>query len=499
MKIRICVGLLPVLFLFFNFGCSKIERFNYLDPIDNSGPIGDDNYYVATWGNDENPGTFEEPFATWQKAVTISVPGDTTYFRGGVWQPKTHIGTSAAIGILIRPLSSTNLGVSGTKQNPICYFAYPGETPILDCRDVPVTTANYNNGISLEFAEYIQFKGLTVRNVRQDNPLGYSTGFSSVGCANLIIENMTVHDVAGRGFVITSGAWNDFDGPNAPFESDITLIINCDAFNLCDSLSSNAGNAADGFRSTNYVGNYWRFEGCRAWNYSDDGFDPSGAGFMEFSSCWAMATDKYAMYEIEANGFKMTGLGSDWGLPAEFYDQSLTRNNHLRLIRNCIAAYCGGSAYLNNVQAELQNNAVYYNNIAYRCGSGFFDAQSSDTLIRTGIYRNNISIYSTSIYIAGIYRPSIYRESHNNWDATMLPFPNGWPGAVYTDTVTVTDDDFISVIPGGLIRSRHHDGSLPEINFLKLKENSDLKGAGVNVGMSIKPDMGVDWAYVNGR
>ena len=34
-------------------------------------------YYVATNGNDANPGTLAQPFATWQKAINLAQPGDT--------------------------------------------------------------------------------------------------------------------------------------------------------------------------------------------------------------------------------------------------------------------------------------------------------------------------------------------------------------------------------------------------------------------------------------
>ena len=71
--------MLLILLLGYLIGCSK-------DGIDIKDPIENRNYFVATNGNDTNPGTFDSPWATWGKAFTsVSVKaGDTVFFRGGV-------------------------------------------------------------------------------------------------------------------------------------------------------------------------------------------------------------------------------------------------------------------------------------------------------------------------------------------------------------------------------------------------------------------------------
>src|SRR5947208_2907896 len=43
-------------------------------------------FYVATDGNDANPGNKNKPFATIQKAQDAVRPGDTVYVRGGTYQ-----------------------------------------------------------------------------------------------------------------------------------------------------------------------------------------------------------------------------------------------------------------------------------------------------------------------------------------------------------------------------------------------------------------------------
>lgn len=57
------------------------------------------NYYVSPAGNDLNPGTLDQPFATIQKAANVAKEGSTIYIRGGVYNQKVHVthsGTSGA-------------------------------------------------------------------------------------------------------------------------------------------------------------------------------------------------------------------------------------------------------------------------------------------------------------------------------------------------------------------------------------------------------------------
>jgi hypothetical protein len=42
-------------------------------------------YYVATTGNDANPGTEAAPFRTMQKAANMVGPGDTVLVRAGTY------------------------------------------------------------------------------------------------------------------------------------------------------------------------------------------------------------------------------------------------------------------------------------------------------------------------------------------------------------------------------------------------------------------------------
>ncbi len=85
------------------------------------GPPPEVDYYVATvadGGDDSNPGTLAEPFATIQKAASLVQPGYTVYIRGGRYPVTSTVVLGSAH--------------SGTQDAPVIYTAYQDEEVILD-------------------------------------------------------------------------------------------------------------------------------------------------------------------------------------------------------------------------------------------------------------------------------------------------------------------------------------------------------------------------------
>ena len=72
-------------------------------------------YFVSVDGDDGNPGTVEQPWRHVQKAVAILTPGDVCTIRGGTYHEELTIS-----------------GLRGTKENPIIFRSYPGETVTFD-------------------------------------------------------------------------------------------------------------------------------------------------------------------------------------------------------------------------------------------------------------------------------------------------------------------------------------------------------------------------------
>jgi uncharacterized repeat protein (TIGR02059 family) len=441
-------------------------------------------YYVATTGKDTNTGTISSPWGTWQKAFNTAVAGDTVFFRGGTWYPTPAYGNNV---LKIEPYGYTPVGYDGTADNPICYFNYPGETPVLDGRNLDITSRSFNTMIMMYDCNFIYFRGIEIRNMFQPKvSLEVAVGINGNNCQNMRFENMNIHDISGRGYQFLGGFGvpKSQGGPVINIGYDTTRWINCDSYNICDSLSANPGNAGDGWKTNNYPGSVFIHDGCRAWNCSDDGFDPSNNVICYFKNCWSFSNgiNYLSLDEMEGNGFKSGGVS----------DENLVQNP-TRFYTNCIAANNSGAGYYDlDYDPYLRTNARYYNSIAYHNGWGFYGIRAS--LPRTSTYKNCIAYGSTNINEAGMPADVLlyyikYPESHNTWDW----YETGFPYFKMTDSVTVTNSDFVSLDYEELKWARKGDGSLPDINFMKLATGSDLIDAGIDVGLPFygnAPDIG---------
>jgi len=115
-------------------------------------------YYVATSGNDGNPGTLSQPWKTLQHAADRIVAGDTVRVRAGNY-------------------AGANFETPGTAARPIVLEAYTGESPSITA-DNPVTP----DGINLEGASYMTVQGFTVNGRTR-------AGIRAVTCNHVTIRN----------------------------------------------------------------------------------------------------------------------------------------------------------------------------------------------------------------------------------------------------------------------------------------------------------------------
>ena len=468
---------LQVIFLSFFIACSEViiepeYPETEVDPEFDPEKHGD--HFVAPWGKDMGPGTYDDPWATWQRAFEMAIPGDTIYFRGGVYMPEYAWYDGKYYNCIIQPESDRPRGNNGVPGNPICYFAYPGEIPIMDCSLIE-PYSNFLSGINLMQVSYLHFKGLVIRNVFQTRDNVECFGISANDCSNITFQNMTIHNISGNAFRF-GGAFGYLPG----ITSDTTRFINCDAYNCSDSRprepGATVGGAADGFKTWNEPGSYFIFDGCRAWNNSDDGFDLGTDAVTVIRNCWSF---RNGYLDGDGSGFKTGGMHHDNG--------SLIT----RIVTNNIATENSSTGFfLLEYEGYYRTNARIYNNFFYKNGGAPFFSQNAEHPKTLSVWRNNISYAHPKDEFGNAYQE--YSESHNSWDYVSGSYP-GW---VYTDTVTVTDEDFVSLDVNQLDDLRKPDGSLPDITFGHLVEGSDLIGAGTYVGMSQNPAMGIDWEYI---
>ena len=102
-------------------------------------------YYVATNGNDSNPGTIDRPWRTINHAADVMVAGDIVYVRGGTYNE----GSAPEWDY-----PAVNPAHSGTADAPITFKAYPGET---------VEVQANGAAIGSHARDYIVWDGFTFR------------------------------------------------------------------------------------------------------------------------------------------------------------------------------------------------------------------------------------------------------------------------------------------------------------------------------------------------
>jgi lysophospholipase L1-like esterase/chitodextrinase len=392
--------------------------------------------YVSTAGNDTTgTGTLTLPYRTIQKGISVAYAGDTVYIRGGVYPITTHI-------VPIR---------SGTSNNRINIFGYPGERPIID--GMAQTTSV--DGIRVSGFDWLHFKNLSIQNC-------YNGGLRVIGSSSdNIFENLDI------GFTGRSGA--------VGVEATGVIVWNSAARNQFINIDShhNRGTVAgdtDGFSfGSTGLGN--TVTGCRSYYNSDDGYDSFdsqdnlSSAPVVFTNCYAWrngySVNDAAVPSGNGNGFKMGGRRTN-----------TSGNSGGNTYKNCVAFQNLVSGYSEN-EANLPcyiYNCTGHNNTAYNFAFwGTPPANLSGTVAH--VLKNNLA-----------------HTGANNATNVSATF-NSWNLAV-----TVSNADFVSVDSITAKGARDVNGNLPNSTYLKLVSGSDLIDKGTPItGITYtgaSPDLG---------
>lgn len=146
-------------------------------------------YYVATTGNNSNPGTEDKPWRTITYAVAAMVAGDTTFVRGGTYSTEGTIRFKR----------------TGTATAPIRLLNYPGESPLIDYVDQQVgdtVTVLHAAGQNVAMG-YLTIEGFEIKN-------GYD-GIKFYGMHNSVIRRNWIHDNINQGILGIGGHHNLFE------------------------------------------------------------------------------------------------------------------------------------------------------------------------------------------------------------------------------------------------------------------------------------------------
>jgi hypothetical protein len=393
-------------------------------------PQADRIYFVATDGDNANPGTEAEPWATLPHAVSQVRRGEVIVVRGGVYHHNQTISIQSP---------------SGFTGQMITLTAYPGEVPIFDFSTQP-NARNYH-GIRLN-ANFWHVIGITVRNASHN-------GIRMDGSHN-ILEQVTAYGNYDTGIHMAGGASHN-------------LIKNSDSFHNFNygRDGERIGNNADGFGAKfDALGPGNRFYGCRAWENSDDGYDFWRAPHtIVVENSWAFGNGDASVFGNPAgfdgggNGFK---LGGDHVHTPHVVRRSMAFDNF------GVSGNAKGFDFNNNWGAmTLEHNTAFNNGRNY-----WFASDPPDG--RQHVFLNNLSFAAANnpVFIG----PRAV-EAGNSWQL-------GTP---------VTADMFVSLDTSPARGPRQPDGSLPEIGLLRPVPESVLVDGGVAYGEPFygsAPDIG---------
>jgi len=361
-------------------------------------------YFVATNGNDSNSGTESSPFLTITKGLNTITTSGTIYLRGGTY---------------LQPAKLT-LSRTGITNGAIRFWAYPGETPVIDA------SGNSSDGISVSGRNY-HLKGLTIINAGHN-------GINISGHSNLI-EFCTVRANGNTGLHITGGS----SGTTYP---SYNLILNCDSYLNYDPP---IGGNADGFSAKWNLGPGNEFRGCRAWWNSDDGWDLwMGTDAVLIDQCWTFSngTNYWNDPQFNGNGQGFKLGGNYVGAPHRLVRSVAFRNESNGVDQN------------NNLDGQTLDNNTSWANKA----RNYSMAHGANTTPH--IARNNISF-------AG--------ASNDAWTSGTLATNNSWQ----IIAPTVNASDFLSLDESVATAPRNADGSLPYWTFLRPVPGGRLIDKGV--------------------
>lgn len=158
-------------------------------------------YYVSTTGNDGNPGTQQAPFRTIQRAVALSVGGDTTHVAPGIYTGRVVFPRSGGPGAgLITfkgdgPPGSAVLDGGGASSNYVGYVHFQNVSNIRwEGFGIRNFRGNDVSGIRiLGSGSNLQLVRNIITNISGTSAMGITVyGTSSTAISNLLVEGNEV-------------------------------------------------------------------------------------------------------------------------------------------------------------------------------------------------------------------------------------------------------------------------------------------------------------------
>ena len=420
--------------------------------------------YMSTTGNDATgDGSFSNPYLSLMKCQEMANEGDTVYIMEGIY---TNFEISSR--------TSTYNYIFKFSKSYITYKVYNSKKAIFDFEFLEKYKKNGDGQISQRVTGFFIPDG--TQNIT----------FEDIVCTHL--PTMSYDEVSALGGKTLTqsecfqsrGKYIHFNRCNAYSNYGIgfyfaglnsyNIAYRCDSYNNSGYDSASKGNA-DGFGAH---GTGAEFIECRAWDNSDDNYDCiESFGSNTFDGSWSFRLNFAGSDIQDGNGFKVGGWGKSATAKDKYYPYS-GDNPPVHIVKNCIAANNKAYGFYSNHQPGQA--AVWYNNRAYNNkanfdmieGSETWELDSSGKVIdicgtREILFFNIAHKYSSKLNNTD----SMYGIEGNLYEANLTDEKNQFNSWNYRD-ITIQDDDFLSLDWSELAGERGDDGSLPQINFLKL-------------------------------
>jgi hypothetical protein len=344
---------------------------------DESSPIGTgNNYYVATSGNDNNPGTDALPFRTIQKAVSLLQAGDTVYIKAG-----TYTETISIYG----PGSP-----SGTASNYITVRNYGNDEVIIDggCS----LANNINLGGSRGYAHggnYIRISGLTLKNA---NAAAVSLDdIPGIWIENNQIIDFNCADLLGQQYGAV-GAWDTTD-----------LVIRNNIISRNVGVPVTTCNVVPPANDAIWIKNngYGRGGGHIIYNNKISGNNRDGVGGEPEGPSYGSLYKDTDIYNNEVTGCADDGIQTDSGginirvwnntirnCQCSGFSLSPASEGPLYIFRNVISGLLVNGGISGYKEGSAGNGRAYlYHNSAYVWNSDVYGGGARETNM---VYKNNI-------------------------------------------------------------------------------------------------------------
>ena len=399
--------------------------------------------------NGTGSGTTKEDPTDVKTAVSAVPAGGVIYLLGGTYQFSETI-----------IIDQNN---SGTENAVKTISAYPGETVVWDFTGLGEADPS-KRGVVLD-GSYWHWYGFEITKAA-DNGMLLSGNHNT-------IEMMVFNDNQDTGLQVSRYRTEAAGVAEWP---SYNLILNCTSRNNCDNATMEN---ADGFAAKLTCGEGNVFDGCLAYNNSDDGWDlyakeatgPIGVVTIRNSIAFRNGYTEFGegYGDCDGNGFKLGGAGVGTA----------------HIVENCLAfenLNCGFTDNNNPKLGSLTNCTAFDNSVGkngkpnfslYRCTDDGCDFSKVICYVKNQEGKNDKfvgTIENSAYYNGGSYYYVGGKQVINNGDKIG-------------NTVSLTDNDFISLTVGAMGTDFHKewrnaDGTIYTNGFAQTKESSPYVALG---------------------